>query len=118
MNGAGTISILAAVALAVAAGGNPSHAQGTAPGSSWEPVAPAVPAKPAEPLPKEPSSIAPKSWAPRDLGAHPDANPVTPADLAATLFWRLGLDPSREIQDLASRPYRLAEGQPIRAVFG
>jgi hypothetical protein len=52
------------------------------------------------------------------LGAYPDADAVTPADLAATLFWRLGLDPAREIVDLTGRPYKLAEGQPIRAVFG
>ncbi len=52
------------------------------------------------------------------LGAHPDADAVTPGDLAATLFWRLGLDPTSEIRDLSGRPYRLAEGRPIRAVFG
>ncbi len=52
------------------------------------------------------------------LGAYPDTDPVTPADLAATLFWRLGLDPAREIVDLTGRPFKLADGQPIRAVFG
>ena len=52
------------------------------------------------------------------FGAHPDADPVTPADLAATLFWRFGLDPAREVRDLTNRPYRLADGQPIRALFG
>jgi uncharacterized protein (DUF1501 family) len=52
------------------------------------------------------------------LGARPDADAVTPADLAATLYWRLGLDPAREIRDLTGRPYKLADGRPIRAVFG
>jgi hypothetical protein len=52
------------------------------------------------------------------LGAYPDTDPVTPGDLAATLFWRLGLDPSREMIDLTGRPYKLADGQPIRALFG
>jgi hypothetical protein len=52
------------------------------------------------------------------LGAYPDTDAVTPADLAATLFWRLGLDPAREIIDLTGRPYKLADGQPIRGVFG
>jgi len=52
------------------------------------------------------------------LGAYPDTDAVTPADLAATLFWRLGLDPAREIIDLTGRPYKLADGQPIRALFG
>jgi hypothetical protein len=51
------------------------------------------------------------------LGAYPDADGVTPADLAATLYWRLGLDPAREIVDLTGRPYKLAEGRPIGAVF-
>jgi hypothetical protein len=52
------------------------------------------------------------------LGAYPDADAVTPSDLAATLFWRLGLDPAREMIDLTGRPYKLADGRPIRAVFG
>ncbi len=52
------------------------------------------------------------------LGAYPDTDAVTPSDLAATLFWRLGLDPAREIIDLTGRPYKLADGRPIRAVFG
>ena len=52
------------------------------------------------------------------LGAYPDIDGVTPGDLAATLFWRLGLDPAREMIDLTGRPYKLADGRPIRAVFG
>jgi hypothetical protein len=51
------------------------------------------------------------------LGAYPDRDGVTPADLAATLFWRFGLDPAAEIRDRTGRPYRLAEGQPVRALF-
>lgn len=51
------------------------------------------------------------------LGAYPDVDAVTPGDLAATLFERFGLDPTAEIRDLTGRPYRLAEGQPIRALF-
>jgi hypothetical protein len=50
-------------------------------------------------------------------GAYPDADPVTPGDLAATIFWRFGIDPSTEIQDSTGRPYRLAEGEPIRRLF-
>ncbi|MDB5385315.1 MAG: hypothetical protein JWM11_961 [Planctomycetaceae bacterium] len=52
------------------------------------------------------------------LGAYPDVNPVTPADIATTLFWRFGLDPGSEIRDRTDRPYRLADGQPIRTLFG
>ena len=38
------------------------------------------------------------------LGAYPDRDAVTPGDLAATLFWRFGLDPEAEIRDLTGRP--------------
>jgi hypothetical protein len=52
------------------------------------------------------------------VGAYPDTDAVTPADLAATLFWRFGLDPAQEVVDLTSRPYKLADGQPIKRLFG
>jgi uncharacterized protein (DUF1501 family) len=51
------------------------------------------------------------------IGAYPASDPVTPGDLAATLFWRLGLDPTTEIRDLTGRPYRLADGEPLRRLF-
>jgi hypothetical protein len=31
------------------------------------------------------------------------ADPVTPGDLAATIFWRFGIDPATEISDRAGR---------------
>jgi hypothetical protein len=52
------------------------------------------------------------------IGARPDTNGVTPGDLAATIFWRFGLDPAAEIRDSSGRPYRLAAGNPIEALFG
>jgi hypothetical protein len=51
------------------------------------------------------------------FGAYPATDPVTPGDLAATLFWRFGLDPATLVRDLTSRPYRLAEGEPLRRLF-
>jgi len=51
------------------------------------------------------------------LGAYPETDPITPADLAATLFWRFGLDPRKEMSDLTGRPYKLADGQPIDGLF-
>jgi hypothetical protein len=51
------------------------------------------------------------------LGAYPATDPVSPGDLAATLFWRFGLDPAAEVRDLAGRPYRLADGEPLRRLF-
>lgn len=50
-------------------------------------------------------------------GAYPAADPVTPGDLAATIFWRFGIDPEIEIHDQAGRPYRVAEGQPLTRLF-
>ncbi|HJZ90867.1 MAG TPA: DUF1501 domain-containing protein [Gemmataceae bacterium] len=51
------------------------------------------------------------------IGAYPAADPVSPADLAATVYWRFGLDPAAEILDQTGRPFRLAEGTPIRKLF-
>jgi hypothetical protein len=51
------------------------------------------------------------------IGAHPAADPVTPSDLAATIFWRFGLELSAEMHDLTGRPYRLADGTPIQRLF-
>ena len=43
---------------------------------------------------------------------------MTPGDLAATIFWRFGLDPAAEVHDPAGRPYRLADGAPLKSLFG
>jgi hypothetical protein len=51
------------------------------------------------------------------FAAYPAADPVTPGDLAATLFDHFGLEPAAELRDLTGRPYRLAEGQPLRRLF-
>ena len=51
------------------------------------------------------------------IGAYPDLHPVTPGDLAATIFWRFGLDPASELYDASGRPYRLATGEPIEGLF-
>ena len=51
------------------------------------------------------------------LGAYPALDPVTPGDLAATIFWRFGLDPAAEIHDPTNRPHRLAAGEPITRLF-
>ena len=51
------------------------------------------------------------------VGAHPATDAVGPADLAATLFWRFGVDPATEMMDGMGRPYKLAEGTPVKALF-
>jgi len=57
-------------------------------------------------------------WGSSDrLGAYPASDPVTPADLAATIYWRFGIDPATEIHDAGGRPYKLSEGRPLRKLF-
>lgn len=51
------------------------------------------------------------------VGAYPASDPVTPGDLAATIFWRFGLDPATEVRDPSGRPHRLADGEPLRRLF-
>lgn len=52
------------------------------------------------------------------LAAYPEVDPVTPGDIAATIFWRFGIDPASEIHDQTGRPHRLAAGEPITRLFG
>jgi hypothetical protein len=52
------------------------------------------------------------------IGAYPENDPVTPADLAATIYSRFGLDPRTHIHDQTGRPWRLSEGRVIGDVFG
>jgi len=44
------------------------------------------------------------------LGGQPHERPVRPADLAATIFHLLGMDPSSEFLDPLQRPRRLTDG--------
>lgn len=49
--------------------------------------------------------------------AYPATNPTTPADLAATIYHCLGVDPQTQLTDRLNRPMTLCEGEPIRAVL-
>lgn len=51
------------------------------------------------------------------IGAYPASDPVTPGDLAATLFWCFGIDLDLEVRDQTDRPFRLTEGQPLTSLF-
>ena len=51
------------------------------------------------------------------IGAYPASDPATPADMAATVFWRFGIDPASEVRDPTGRPYRLSEGEPLGRLF-
>ena len=50
--------------------------------------------------------------------AYPARDAVTPADVAATVYHLLGVDPAREMTDALGRPMRLCEGTPIGGVLG
>jgi uncharacterized protein (DUF1501 family) len=50
--------------------------------------------------------------------AHPATNPTPPADLAATVYHCLGVDPRLEIRDRLGRPLVLCDGQVLDAVLG
>ncbi len=51
-------------------------------------------------------------------GAFPDRDPVHVGDLAATLFYLLGIDPATEVYDVAQRPLAIAEGRPVLPLLG
>jgi hypothetical protein len=51
------------------------------------------------------------------IGEYPRSRPHSPADMSATLFWALGIDPHAEIHDRVGRPYRISDGEPIAGVF-
>ncbi|MDB5349009.1 MAG: hypothetical protein JWN86_256 [Planctomycetota bacterium] len=52
------------------------------------------------------------------IGAFPALDPVTPDDVAATIYWALGIDPASEFHDTLKRPLPIAAGKPITGIFG
>jgi hypothetical protein len=48
-----------------------------------------------------------------DKGMHPADDPVTPEDLAATIYYLLGIDPKAHIYDTQNRPLPISSGNPI-----
>jgi hypothetical protein len=51
------------------------------------------------------------------FASEPSVNPVSPADLAATVYHLLGVDPRTEIHDRLGRPLTLCEGKVIDGVL-
>jgi uncharacterized protein (DUF1501 family) len=49
--------------------------------------------------------------------AFPAAQPTAPADLAATVYHCLGVDPRTELTDRLGRPLVLCDGTPIRTIL-
>jgi hypothetical protein len=50
--------------------------------------------------------------------AYPSSNPVSPADIAATIFHCLGIEPRTHMSDQQGRPLVVGTGSPVRAVLG
>ena len=49
----------------------------------------------------------------------PQTRPLSPADVLATLYRFLGIDPRQELVDFTGRPLAiLPDGEPIRELFG
>ena len=51
------------------------------------------------------------------LGAYPATEPTTPADIAATIYWRFGINPQTEVHDPTDRPWPLSTGRPLERLF-
>jgi hypothetical protein len=51
-------------------------------------------------------------------GSYPASDPQRPDDIMATVYHALGFDPETSIRDQLGRPMPIADGQPIRELFG
>ena len=50
-------------------------------------------------------------------GAYPKSDPVSPADIAATVYHCLGIRPETAVRDALGRPLALCEGAPVHAIL-
>ncbi len=51
-----------------------------------------------------------------ETGSHPAADAVTPDDVAATIYYLMGIDPRSEVLDAQGRPIMISSGKPILEV--
>jgi hypothetical protein len=51
------------------------------------------------------------------VGAYPAEKPVSPADLTATAYQALGIDPAMPVSDRLGRSMSLTEGRPLQELF-
>jgi hypothetical protein len=49
--------------------------------------------------------------------AYPTKDPVKPDDLAATIYYLLGIDPHTEVMAIGNRPVLISEGNPVLGVL-
>jgi hypothetical protein len=48
---------------------------------------------------------------------YPAENPVRPDDLAATIYYLLGIDPGTEVHGVGNRPLSITEGNPVMGIL-
>ena len=48
--------------------------------------------------------------------ANPIKDPVRPEDLAATIYYLLGIEPHTEVRGAGDRPVLIAEGSPVMGI--
>ncbi len=52
------------------------------------------------------------------VAGYPSTNPVNPADIAATIYHCLGIDPRAHVTDQQGRPLVVSTGKPLAALLG
>jgi len=50
-------------------------------------------------------------------GSYPVKDPVRPEDLAATIYYLLGIDPHTEVYATGNRPVLISEGNPVMGIM-
>ncbi len=50
-------------------------------------------------------------------GSYPAEDPVRPDDIAATIYYALGIDPQSELRTAGDRPVAATDGKPITSLF-
>ena len=53
----------------------------------------------------------------KETGGHPVTTPFSPADIGATVYHVLGVDPTTEVQDRQNRPVKLNQGSVMHTLF-
>jgi hypothetical protein len=50
-------------------------------------------------------------------GAYPAKDPVRPDDLAATMYYLLGIDPETQVYGVGNRPVAITDGKPVMGII-
>jgi hypothetical protein len=53
-----------------------------------------------------------------EQGSAPTEKPVHPAELVATIYYALGINPAMEVLNDLKQPRQLVNGEPVLGLFG